>query len=108
MSACVTASPSKPMPSCSVPASAMIGKIDRLARRREQGKNGRRALPDQVEFARRDIAVPRHKGQLRIDLPDEDEIALPPRAAGQKNEREVRGAAETEGRLGAAQPLGDE
>src|SRR5262249_13509686 len=77
----------------------VFGKIDGLARRREQGKVGCRALQEEVEFVRSNIAVAGHEGQLRIDLAHEDEIALAARAAAQEIEREVRIAAQTQARL---------
>ena len=86
ISACATASPSDPMPSCKraavdhgardMQAGGVFGEIDRLPRRGEQRKVGRRSLQHQVEFAGRNVGVARHERQLGIDLPDEQEIAL--------------------------------
>jgi len=106
------------MPSCKgaavghrarhVHAGGVVGELDGLARRREQAKIRGRAFEHQVEFARRDVAVAGHERQLRIDLSDEEKIALLARTARQQIEREVGVAAETETGLAAAHALGDE
>ena len=90
-----------------VEADGVFGQIDRLARRREQGEVGRRALEQEVELAFRDLGVARHERQLGIDLPDEQKIAAPARAVGEQVEREVGIAAQAEARR-AARALGDE
>jgi len=86
----------------------VVGELDGLARRREQAKVRGRAFQHQVEFARGDVAVAGHERQLRIDLSDEEKVALLARAAREQIEREVGVAAEAETSLAAAHALGDE
>ena len=89
-------------------AGGVLGEIDGLARRREQGKVGGRALQEQVELLFRYVAIAGHEGQLRIDLPNEKEIALFARPGRQQIEREVGVAAQAQSRLAAALAPGDE
>ena len=86
----------------------VFGEIDRLARRREQGKLGGRPFQQQIEFAGRDLGVAGHERQLGIDLSDEQEIAIPARAAREQIEREIGVAAQAQAGLAVAHALGDE
>ena len=54
-------------------ADGIFGVGDRLRRRREQRKLGRRTIEHRAEFLRRQIAGARHERQFRVDLPDQFE-----------------------------------
>ena len=103
---CATASPSEPMPICSVPPSGtmrggvqpggVIGQRDRLARRREQRKIQRRIVEQHVEFVGADRGVAAHERQFGVGLAGEQEIDAALAAQRQQVEREVGIAAQAE------------
>ena len=119
MSACATASPSDPMPSCSVPPSTTVRATCSPAAYSARsigsrggansGKSVCGALQHQIEFAGRDIGVARHERQLGVDLPDDQQkSALPAPAGGQQIDGEVGIAAQAVAGLAAAHALGDQ
>jgi hypothetical protein len=55
----------------------ILGKIDRLARRRKQRKIGLRTVEDEVERFWFELGVARHKRHFAVDLPNEQEVNLP-------------------------------
>jgi len=89
-----------------VKADRMLAQIDRLARRREQGKIGLRTFEQKRELLRRQIGVSGHERQLGIDLADQYEICFPARACCEQIERDIGIAAETQPRSAAALFLG--
>ena len=72
-----------------VQAGGIVGKLDRLARRREQRKVGRRAVEQQSNSSAGDGRVARHERQFGVDLRRRTEIRRVParRAASRSSVR---------------------